>query len=87
MHDLVDYEARGIPSVLVASSEFVHPTQTQAAALGMPDLAAGSVFVPHPIQDATDEEMRAKARGAIDAIVGALTGQETEVRRQTSEEA
>ena len=37
MHDLVDYEARGIPSVMVASSEFVHAAQTQAEALGMPD--------------------------------------------------
>ena len=73
MHDLVDYEARGIPSVLVASSEFVHAAQTQAEALGMPDLAAGSVFVPHPIQAATDEEMRMKAQDAIDAIVEALT--------------
>ena len=73
MRDLVDYEARGIPSVLVASSEFVHAAQTQAEALGMPDLAAGSVFVPHPIQDATDEEMRMKAQDAIDAIVEALT--------------
>ena len=73
MHDLVDYEARGIPSVLVASSEFVHAAQTQAEALGMPDLAAGSVFVTHPIQDATDEEMRMKAQDAIDAIVEALT--------------
>ena len=39
----------------------------------MPALAAGSVFVPHPIQDATDEEMRMKAQDAIDAIVEALT--------------
>ena len=72
MHDLVDYEARGIPSVMVASAEFVHAAQTQAEALGMPDLAAESVFVPHPIQGSTDEEMRLKARGAIDAIITAL---------------
>ena len=58
---------------MVASSEFVHAAHSQAEALGMPDLAAGSVFVQHPIQDATDEEMRVKARDAIDAIVAALT--------------
>ena len=73
MHDLVDYETRGIPSVMVASSEFVHAAKTQAAALGMPQLADQSVFVPHPIQDATDDEMRTKARDAIDAITAALT--------------
>ncbi len=73
MHDLVDYEAQGIPSVMVASSEFVHAARTQAGALGMPALAAGSVFVAHPIQDATDAEMRVRARNAIDSIVAALT--------------
>jgi hypothetical protein len=31
------------------------------------------VLVPHPIQDATDEEMRAKARNAVSAILDALT--------------
>jgi hypothetical protein len=31
------------------------------------------VLVPHPIQDATDDEMRAKARNAVSAILDALT--------------
>ena len=87
MHDLVDYETRGIPTVLVASSEFVHAARAQAEALGMPDLAAGAVFVPHPIQNATDEEMRVKARDAIDALLVALTTQTSDVRRQQPEEA
>jgi hypothetical protein len=73
VHDLVNYEMRGIPSVMVASSEFVHAAETQAAALGVPDLAAKSVFVPHPVQGSTDDEMRVKAQQAIDAIVAALT--------------
>jgi len=73
VHDLVDYESRGIPAVMVASSEFKAAARTQADALGLPELAAGSVFVPHPIQDATDEEMRTKARNAVDAIMAALT--------------
>ena len=76
MHDLVDYETRGIPSVMVASSEFVHAAKAQAAALGLPQLADQSVLVPHPIQDATDDEMRTKAHDAIDAITAALTGGE-----------
>ena len=73
MHDLADYEARGIATVMVASTEFVHAAHKQAEALGLPELAARAVYVPHPIQDASDEEMRAKARGAVDAIVQALT--------------
>ena len=70
---MVDYETRGIPSVMVASSEFRRAARMQADALGMPEVASGSVFVPHPIQDATDDEMRAKAREALDAILAALT--------------
>ena len=73
MHDLVDYEARGLPSVLVASDEFIQAAEKQAEALGMPDVASRAVYVPHPIQDATDEEMRAKARVAIDTILEAIT--------------
>lgn len=31
------------------------------------------VMVDHPIQDATDDEMRQKARDSFEAIVSALT--------------
>jgi len=58
--------------VTVASEEFTDAAATQAAALGMKD--ARSVFVNHPIQDATDDEMREKADAAIDEVVAALTG-------------
>lgn len=60
-----------MPAVTVASSEFVEAAVAQAEALGMPD--AQRVFVPHPIQDATDDEMRAKADEAVVAIIAALT--------------
>ena len=73
MHDLADYEARGIPAVMVASSEFVDAARRQSAALGMPAIADRAVYVAHPIQDATDEELRMKARAAIDAILSAIT--------------
>jgi hypothetical protein len=72
VHDIADLESRGVPSVFVASTEFVDAAATQAAALGFADLAR--VFVPHPIQDRTDEEMRALADGAVDAVIAALVG-------------
>ena len=31
------------------------------------------LLVDHPIQDATDEEMREKARAVVDAVIEALT--------------
>ena len=69
MHDIADLEGRGIPSVFVASSEFADAAAAQSRALGFP---AAAVFVPHPIQDRTDEEMRALADAALDDIVSAI---------------
>ena len=66
MHDTVDLEARGTPSVFVATVEFIDGAKAQARALGA-DPAA--VYVEHPIQDRTDEEMRAIADRAVDEIV------------------
>lgn len=71
MHDTVWFEIQGTPAVTIASSEFVDAAETQARALGMLD--ARRVFVPHPIQDATDDEMRQKAEAVADAVIGALT--------------
>ena len=34
---------------------------------------AQRIFVDHPIQDATDDEMRAKADAVIDQVIAALT--------------
>jgi hypothetical protein len=74
MHDTVWFDLQGIPSVTVASSEFEDGADTQRRALGLPD--APFILVPHPIQDATDEEMRGKARDAFGMILAALTSAE-----------
>ena len=60
-----------MPSVSIASSEFEDAADTQARALGMRD--AQCVFVAHPIQDATDDEMRDKADAVVDQVISALT--------------
>ena len=70
MHDITILESRGIPGVFVASTEFVAAATAQARALGS-DPAA--VYVRHPIQDRTDEELRALADTAIEAIIAAVT--------------
>ena len=72
MHDTVWFEIQGMPAVSLASTEFVDAAKTQAEALGMAD--AQRIFVDHPIQDATDAEMEAKADAAVDAVIAALTG-------------
>jgi hypothetical protein len=73
LHDTVYFEVQGKPSVTIASSEFDDAAETQARALGMVD--ACRVFVAHPIQDATDDEMRAKADAVVDAVIASLTAE------------
>jgi hypothetical protein len=70
VHDIADLEGRGIPSVFIASTEFVDAAAAQSDALGFP---AAAVFVPHPIQDRTDAELRDLADAAVDNIVAAIT--------------
>lgn len=59
-----------MPGVFIASAEFVDAAHAQAKALGFD---AARVFVAHPIQDRTDDEMRALAIAAVDEIIGLLT--------------
>ncbi len=66
MHDITDLEARGLPGVFLASTEFVAAAIAQSTALGFDP---ARVFVPHPIQDRTDDEMRALADGAFPEIL------------------
>lgn len=69
MHDIVDLEGRGIPGVYVATTQFEDGGAVQARALGA-DPAA--VFIPHPIQDRTDDEMRDLAEQALEKIIAGL---------------
>ncbi len=71
MHDSIWFEAESKPAVAIVSTGFVDAARAQAEALGLPELRR--VFVPHPIQDATDEEMRAKADAVVDRVLEALT--------------
>ena len=59
-----------MPGVYVATVEFEDGARRQAEALGA-DPAV--VFVEHPIQDRTDDEMRVIADRAIEKLVAALT--------------
>ena len=54
----------------VATTEFVDATAAQAASLGVEPAA---IFVEHPIQDRTDDEMRTICEGAVDEILRAVT--------------
>lgn len=70
MHDITDLERRGLPGVFVATVEFIDGAEAQSTALGFEPAA---VYVPHPIQDRTDDEMIAIADAAVDDILAAIT--------------
>jgi hypothetical protein len=69
MHDIRGLEALGIVTVGVATTEFQVAATSQSRALGY-DPAV--VFVPHPIQDRTHEEIRALAENALPSILANL---------------
>jgi hypothetical protein len=70
VHDIAALEGRGLIGVFLASTEFEQAAAAQSAALGFP---AAHVLVQHPIQDRTDDEMRALADAAYAAVVAAIT--------------
>jgi len=72
LRDVISFEEAGRPGVLVASSVFEDAATSQAEALGAP--AARRVLVPHPIQDRTDDELRAMARAVVDDVLSAISG-------------
>ena len=70
LRDVLELERAGRPAVLLASEAFRAAADEQSRRLGQP--RARRVFVPHPVQDRTDEELRAMARDVVDAALGAL---------------
>jgi uracil-DNA glycosylase len=71
LHDLVHLERRGIPAVAVATEPFADEAIEQARRLRMP--GARVVYIPHPVQLLTDEELTARADDIFPAVLAALT--------------
>jgi len=72
LHDTTTLEGLGIPAVPVATTEFIAAARAQASALGRADFDA--VYVAHPIQDQTKNEIELKAEAVLDELVKRLTG-------------
>ena len=71
MHDAVEGERLGIPSVGIMTEKFVSAAELMGRVLG----ADGYPFVviPHPISSATPDELAAAARTATEACLAHLT--------------
>ena len=70
LHDVISFEGLGRPAVLVASSVFRDVAAAESTNLGQ--AAIRRVFVPHPVQDRTDDEMREMAVAVADEVLAAL---------------
>ena len=74
-HDLNDLDKKGVAGVSVLTSEFEQAFQSQKAAIG---LDAAAVYVPHPLQNKTTQELHDWADKAVDEILQAIcTGRES----------
>ena len=67
---MLDLDERGIPGVMIATSAFREAAAAQSESLGY---EPAIVWVPHPIQNRTDEELLAIADEAMEEIVEKLT--------------
>ena len=66
---MADLEARGIPALYVATMQFMDGAEGQAKAIGA---KLAGVFVRHPIQDRSDDEMVAVAEDAFPGVMRGL---------------
>ena len=66
----MDLESRGLPSGFIASCEFEQAADAQGKSLG---IKPTRVFVPHPIQDRTDDEMAELAKSKVIEIAALIT--------------
>ncbi len=63
------FDSRGIPGVNVVTTGFTQAVEAQSTALGF-DPAV--VFVPHPIQNRTAQELQQIADDAVEIILNRL---------------
>ena len=71
MCDLVHLERRGIPAVGIATAQFADEAVQQARLLGMP--GARMLYIPHPVQLLSDDELAARADAVFPDVLAALT--------------
>jgi hypothetical protein len=66
MHDAVMLEAKGRPTAVIVTREFVLEAETQRDALGMAGLRA--VVIDHPLSSLTDEDIERRIEQALPQV-------------------
>jgi vacuolar-type H+-ATPase subunit F/Vma7 len=66
----MNFDSRGIPGISVVTTGFTDAVESQSKALGFEPAV---LFVPHPIQNRTAEELKKIADDAIEPALRMLT--------------
>ncbi len=66
----MNFDGRGIPGVSVVTTGFTDAVEMQSKALGFEPAV---VFVPHPIQNRTPDELKKIADDAVAPVLKLLT--------------
>ena len=66
MQDIKELDSRGVPGGFIASNVFTNAAQARGEAVGF---HPNKLFVQHPIQDRTDDELRDLADENLEAIL------------------
>ncbi len=66
----MNFDSRGIPGISVVTTGFTDAVEAQSKALGFEPAV---LFVPHPIQNRTAEELRTLADAAVEPALKMLT--------------
>ncbi len=69
MHDILELDRRGLPGAVIATEAFESAAVAQSHALGF---QPAMVYVPHPIQNRTAEELERLADEAVEAVLEQL---------------
>ena len=64
-----DLDERGVPGAMIATTAFEQAAIAQSKSLGF---EPAIIYVPHPIQDRTDDELYAIADEALEGVLEAL---------------
>ena len=72
MHDTVMLEAKGRPTAVIVTREFLLEAETQRDALGMKGLSA--VVIDHPLSSLTEQEIGRRVEQALSQIERVLLG-------------
>jgi len=69
LHDLKNFDSRGIAGVSVVTMGFTDAVKVQSAAIGFEPAV---VFTPHPIQNRTVEELKIIADDVMEPVLRLL---------------